>query len=391
MKRRSLFYFSLGAVSSLLIRPVRSQNGSVLHRLSPAAIDPTIGLEMELDGQTSQTSNRQALVGAIDRSLSYLRTNAAAAAYRQYPVSGITLSRVRRSLVRFRQLVLTRSASDLQSAVQREFDFYQSVGRDGQGTVDFTGYFEPTYAASRVATSEYRYPLYRLPANFSQWSHPHPTRLQLEGEDGLQGERGQLRGLGLVWLRDRLEAFLAQVQGSARLQLSDGSSMSVGVAGHTDHPYTGVGRQLVNDGKLMPTELTLPNVIAYFREHPADLNQYLPLNRRFIFFWETAGAPATGSLGVPVTAERSIATDRALMPPGALALIHTELPCPNPQGQLQPQLVSRYVLDQDTGGAIRGAGRVDIFMGSGETAGDRAGLVNATGQLYYLLLKDSSY
>jgi membrane-bound lytic murein transglycosylase A len=357
--------------------------------LQPVAVEtraPVLPGELGFDPLWDQSS-RQVLVGAIDHSLRYLQTPVAAAAY-QHPVNpDFTLDRVRRSLQRFRQLVLTAdNPGDLQAVVQREFDFYQSIGHDGLGTVDFTGYFEPTYSASRVPTAEYRYPLYRLPPDLGQWSRPHPTRLQLEGDDGLQGAQGRLRGLELVWLRDRLEAFLVQVQGSARLQLTDGSTMTVGYAGHTDYPYTGIGRQLVNDGKFTLEELTLPRLIEYFRQHPADLNRYLPRNDRFVFFTETAGAPATGSLGVPVTAERSIATDRTLMPPGALALIHTELPIANAAGEFAPQ--SRYVLDQDTGGAIRGAGRVDVFMGTGVTAGDRAGMINASGQLYYLLLKD---
>jgi membrane-bound lytic murein transglycosylase A len=133
--------------------------------------------------------------------------------------------------------------------------------------------------------------------------------------------------------------------------------------------------------------LTLPVLIDYFRSSPAELNQYLPRNQSFVFFKETHGAPATGSIGVPVTAERSIATDKSLMPPGALALINTRIPYSTTAGQLEPRRVNRYVLDQDTGSAIRGAGRVDIFMGTGPRAGDRAGNINETGELYYLLLK----
>jgi membrane-bound lytic murein transglycosylase A len=194
--------------------------------------------------------------------------------------------------------------------------------------------------------------------------------------------------LELVWLRDRLQAFLIQVQGSARLQLTDGGTLTVGYAGRTDYPYTGIGRELVKDGKMRLEDLTLPALVKYFQTVPQDLNRYLPRNQRFVFFKDTQGTAATGSLGVPVTAERSIATDKSLMPPGALALIQTRIPYPNARGRLEPQLVSRFVLDQDTGGAIIGPGRVDIFMGTGAVAGDRAGLINATGQLYYLLLKD---
>lgn len=226
-----------------------------------------------------------------------------------------------------------------------------------------------------------------MPPNFPQWAKPHPTRLQLEGADGLQGDKGKLRGLQLVWLRDRLEAFLIHVQGSARLQLTNGMEMTVGYAGKTDYAYTGVGRELVKEGKLQLAGLTLPAVVDYFRATPTEMNRYLPRNQSFVFFRDTNGAPPTGSLGVPVTAERSIATDKSLMPPGALALISTTIPTANRRGQLEQTRVSRYVLDQDTGSAIKGAGRVDIFMGTGDQAGDRAGLLNSTGQLYYLLLK----
>jgi len=350
-----------------------------------------LGLDGQLWDRTDRQRFRQSLLRAIAHSLTYLHTPAARTAYAHYPVPGINRDRVQRSLERFRVLLQTsRSPLELQSSVLREFELYQAVGQDGAGTVAFTGYFEPTYVASRRQTTEFRYPLYRLPPNFTQWLHPHPTRIQLEGVDGLQGSKGPLQGLELVWLRDRLEAFLVQVQGSARLQLIDNTVMTVGYAGRTEYPYTGIGRELVRDGILTQEELTLPRLLDYFHQHPQEMDTYLPRNNRFVFFQETAGAPPLGSLAVPVTAERSIATDKTLMPPGALALIQTQLPEQNDSGQWEQHLVSRYVLDQDTGGAIHGAGRVDIFMGTGQQAGDRAGRVNATGQLYYLLLKDSS-
>lgn len=348
----------------------------------------TLGLDEQLWGRLGQPGDRRALLKSIDYSLRYLASPGAAQAYQRYRVPGITRDRVRRSLVRFRQLVVSSSSpAQLQVAVNREFVFYKSAGKDNQGTVAFTGYFEPTYAASRKPSAEYRYPLYRLPADFDRWQTPHPTRAQLEGEDGL-GSKSALRGRELVWLRDRLEAYLVQVQGSARLQLPDGKFMTIGVAGKTNYPYVSIGRELVNDGKFPLEALTLPIVINYFRTNPAERDRYLPRNQRFVFFQETHGAPATGSLGVPVTPERSIATDKSLMPPGALALIAAPIPYPNEAGELKSRMVNRYVLDQDTGGAILGAGRVDIFMGTGARAGDRAGLISGTGELYYLLLKN---
>lgn len=349
---------------------------------------PEVGLDDRLWQQSgNRAGDRAALVAAIDHSLAYLETPEAAEAYAKYPIPEFTLERVRRSLERFRQLVQTaRSAEALQNAVLREFDLYQSVGTDGNGTVHFTGYFEPIHRASRVPTAEFRYPLYRLPPNLKQWHTPHPTRLELEGADGLQGSQGQLRGLELAWLSDRLEAYLVQVQGSARLQLTDGTTMSIGYAGRTDYPYVSIGRELVNAGKIAEPDLTLAAVRNFFQQNPADLNLYLPRNNRFVFFKETTGSPAIGSLRVPVTAGRSIATDKTLMPPGALALIQTELPT-EATNHSNLVLRSRYVLDQDTGGAIRGAGRVDLFVGTGTAAGHQAGLINNDGQLYYLLLK----
>jgi membrane-bound lytic murein transglycosylase A len=343
------------------------------------------GLDQQLWGTNS---DRQALLNSIDYSLGYLRSPSAATAYQQYPVPNFSLERVRSSLIRFRQLVTAaHSPEELQASVRKEFDLYQSVGNDGNGTVGFTGYFQPTYAASRVQTTEFRYPLYRMPANLNGLGNP--TRLDLEGQDGLSG-KGLLQGLELVWLRDRLQAYLVQVQGSAQLQMTDGSTLSVGYVGHTNYPYVSMGRELVNAGKFRLEDLSLPVLIQYFQQNPADMDVYIPRNNRFVFFEETTGTPATGSLGVPVTAGRSIATDKSLMPPGALALIQTLIPEEDKRGNLIPQPASRYVLDQDTGGAIRGAGRVDLFMGTGTLAGDRAGLINATGQLYYLLLKGYS-
>lgn len=361
------------------LQPVSLEAGQITPNL--------LGLDEQLWGRPGKSGDRLSLLKSVDHSLRYLNSAAAVQAYQKYPVPGITRDRVKRSLVRFRKLLLSsRSPAQLQTAVNREFVFYKSVGKDEQGTVHFTGYFEPIYAASRKPSTEYRYPLYRLPTDFDQWKTPHLTREQLEGEDGL-GTKSSLRGKELVWLRDRLEAFLVQVQGSARLRLLDGKLMSVGFAGKTNYPYTSLGKELIKDGVLPEEGLTLPVVLNYFRSSPEQMNKYLPRNQSFVFFKETYGAPAMGSIGVPVTAERSIATDKSLMPPGGLALINAPIPYPNDTKQLEPRMVNRFVLDQDTGSAIRGAGRVDVFMGTGPQAGDRAGLINGTGELYYLLLK----
>jgi membrane-bound lytic murein transglycosylase A len=387
------------SIATTIAPPVIAQRSLTPTSPSPSStISPAIvpvpavqlGIDEQIWSKGRHRGDRQALLAAIDHSLQYLSTPKSLEAYRNYSVPGVTHDRVWRSLQRFRQLLLTsRSAKQLQARVEREFEFYRSVGKDGQGTIGFTGYFEPIHTASRQPTHEFRYPIFRLPPDFASWQLPHPTRTALEGADGLQFSQSPLQGLELAWLRDRLEAYLIQVQGSARLNLTDGSKMTVGFAGNTRYPYISLGKELVNAGKIRQEDLSLPVVIQYFQQNPADLNVYLPRNDRFVFFQETGGTPATGNLGVPVTPERSIATDKTLFPPGALALITTQIPYPDQRGQLTQRSVLRYVLDQDTGGAIKGAGRVDIFMGTGKLAGDRAGLINSPGSLYYLLLKEN--
>jgi membrane-bound lytic murein transglycosylase A len=333
-------------------------------------------------------ADRTALLTALDRSLAYLDGPGAVEDYAGNPFAPFTRSRVRRSLQRFRTLLLvSQSPEAFAQAVQREFVLYRSQGYDGAGAVHFTGYYEPLFQASRRPDATYRYPLYRRPPDLDNWPLPHPTRAALEGRDGLGGSQGPLAGLELVWLRDRLEAFLVQVQGSARLQLAEGGFLSVGYAGRTEYPYTSIGRELINDGIIPAEELTLERLLVYFEAHPEALSRYLPRNDRFIFFRPTDGGPPLGTLSVPVTAGRSIATDRSLMPPGALALIHLDWPQRQADGTWQGQPTIRYVLDQDTGGAIRGPGRVDIFVGSGPDAGEQAGQINTDGSLYYLLLR----
>lgn len=131
----------------------------------------TAGLDDLLYSATE--GDRAVLVRALDSSLKYLQSDRAAKVYQSYPIKGVTRSRVEKSLRRFRQLVLaSKTPEALQTAVRKEFSFYQSAGNDGMGTVGFTGYFEPVLTASRKATEDYRYPLYRQPTSFNTWKNP---------------------------------------------------------------------------------------------------------------------------------------------------------------------------------------------------------------------------
>jgi membrane-bound lytic murein transglycosylase A len=347
--------------------------------------DDTIGLDEQL---LSKPGDRKKLLTAIDNSLRYLKTPSAAKIYSRYPVSGVSLDRVVLSLRRFRQLVSSsRSATQLRDAVKKEFSFFQSVGNDNKGTVVYTGYYEPIYQGNRTRTAEYKYPLYKQPAGFANWPKPHPTRLQLEGLDGLQAAKGKLAGNELVYMKDRWEVVLVQIQGTAKIALADGTSMTVGFNGGTDYGYDSISKALLKDQKITQLQATLQGVRKFFTENPKELDKYISRYNRFVFMKDTNNTSPLGSINVPVTAERSIATDKSVMPPGALALMHTILPYYQ-NGKLQKRIASRYVLDQDAGSAITGTGRVDYFLGIGKEAGELAGVTGGNGKLYYLLLKN---
>lgn len=357
----------------------------------PCCEGDTSCLDQQIWGENGQSLDKKVLLSSLDNSLRYLKTKGSENAYQKYRIPGISKERVINSLIRFRQLVLeSKSAAELNQAVVKEFVFYQSIGKDQKGTVLFTAYFEPLYVASREKTAEYRYPIYRLPPDLKDWEKPHPTRVDLEGADGLQGGKGKLKGLELFWFKSRLEPYMIHIQGSAKLRLLDGTQTTVGYAGNVAHNYKSIGTALIDDGELPSSGVTMPTILEYFEKYPEKLDVYLPRDPSFVFFQENKGEPAQGSIQVSLSPERSIATDKALMPPGALALIRGDFPFATDSEQLQHRTVSRYVLDQDAGGAIKGAGRVDYFLGTGKIAGDRAGVTVSNGQLYYLLLKDKS-
>jgi membrane-bound lytic murein transglycosylase A len=368
---------SLAAPRATILPERDRRNNSSLSKFIQVDSQKVVNNQQNLQDDLLE-SDRTQLIQAIDQSLKFIRTPSAV---KLYPRAGISRDLMERSLIRFRELAETSAnAAQLQAAISEEFTLLQSPGFDGKGNVQFTGYYEAVYPASRKRTSEFLYPVYRLPPDFNSWKAPHFTRAELE-------KSNRLKGLEIAYLSDRLQAFLIQVQGSAQLQLTDNTTLTIGYGGKTDRPYKSIGKELVKDGKMRLEDVTLPALITYFQQHPQELEGYLWRNPSFVFFRETFGQPATGSIGVAVTAERTIATDKSLMPPGGIALIRTQIPIANSKGKLEFRPISRFVLDQDTGGAIKGAGRVDIFMGTGDLAKQRAGLISGMGELYYLVLK----
>ncbi len=330
------------------------------------------------------------LRSAVAKSINYLQKPSSK---RFFPSGQITHEHALASLKAFVSLLDSGlTAGRLDQAIKDKFDVYMSVGCDNKGTVLFTGYYTPIFDGSRIRTDTYRYPLYKQPQDLIKGADgqiigrrmpdghitQYPPRAVIENS-------GMLKGNELIWLSNPFEAYIANVQGSAKIRLRDGQIITVGYAASNGYEYRSIAKELIRQGKISASQMSLSAMIDYFKNHAEELPAYTHLNPRYVFFKEQTGQPR-GSLNEPVTPMRTIATDKSIFPRACLAFISTTLPRAS-GGQITNQLYSGFALDQDTGGAIRAAGRCDIYMGVGDSAGKLAGHTYQEGKLYYLFLK----
>ncbi|MEZ6197262.1 MAG: MltA domain-containing protein [Planctomycetota bacterium] len=314
-----------------------------------------------------------------------------------YPFEHFTHERVSASLDRLIEILeQSGRGEEMSGLIIRDFDVYRSVGWDGGGGVLFTGYCQPIFAGSRERTERFRYPLYGLPPDLVKDPdgtprgrrvggkiEPYPTRAEIDGGRLFEGQ-----GLELVWLDSPLDVFVVHVQGSARIELESGETFYAGYAGKTDRPYSSLGGALVEDGKIAAESVSLAAIRRYFDSHPEELEGYLNRNESYVFFQEYPPGGPYGSLGLPVTPMKSLATDKSIFPRGAACAVDTTIPVFQGERLTTKPFVS-LAADQDTGGAIRSAGRCDIFVGIGPEAETIAGYTKHEGRLFYLFLKES--
>ncbi|MHC4574783.1 MAG: MltA domain-containing protein [Planctomycetota bacterium] len=344
----------------------------------------------EIPDFTSACYNMARMQTAIDNSLHYLSK---ASSRKHFPCGNVTHQHAVDSLKAFKELIQSGlRGRQLHAAITQQFDVYVSVGCDDKGTVLFTGYYTPIFDGSATTTDRFRYPLYSQPHDLVKGPEgqilgrrgpdgnmtPYPSRAQIESSTILAGRE-------LIWLSDPFETYIAHVQGSAKLRMPDGRLTTVGYAASNGHDYHSVAEELVRDGRIARDKISLSAMIDYFKAHIDRVAAYTHRNPRFIFFRKEQGPPR-GSLNEPVTAMRTIATDKAIYPRACLAFIATTLP------RLIGDTIYRdpyagFVLDQDTGGAIRAPGRCDVYMGEGDTAAKLAGQTYQEGRLYYLFLR----
>ncbi len=250
-----------------------------------------------------------------------------------------------------------------------------SDGRDGL----FTGYFEPELDGALSPSGRYRYPLYKMPPE-ARATRPWLTRREILTSGIMDG-----RGLEIAWVDDPVELFFLQIQGSGRIRLPDGRFIRVGYGGANGHNYSSIGQELVRRGVYNLHQVSADVIKNWVRRNPIQGQELLFHNASYVFFREVSEVPADrgplGAMNRSITAMRSIAVDPAFIPLGAPVWIEKQGRNP----------LNRLMIAQDTGSAIKGAQRADIFIGTGDEAGRVAGRIKDPGRLVVLMPIQRAY
>jgi membrane-bound lytic murein transglycosylase A len=287
--------------------------------------------------------------------------------------------------------------------IKEDFVLYRSVGSNGSGRVLFTGYYEPMLYCRINSDDVYKYPLYKRPSDiieidlslfgsdfprnkiFGRLENkkvlPYYSREEINQQQVLAG-----KDLEIIWCKDLVDIYFLQIQGSGKADLGDGNIVSILYDGQNGRPYRSIGKYLIDSGVMTRESMSMQALREYLRSHPNELLKILNQNPSYVFFRMDRG-PSVGNIGVPLTPGRSIATDSKLFPKGAIGIIHTEKPVIENNVIREWTSFTRFVLNQDTGGAIKGPGRVDLFWGQGLEAEISAGYMQQEGELYFLVRK----
>jgi membrane-bound lytic murein transglycosylase A len=344
------------------------------------------------------------LAAAIRKNLEYLRRLKPEQIF-DYGPDHYTCQQIVEGQEEFLRLIATSpNVDEINRKMRRDYLVYRASGRPGNPSVLFTGYYEPTYDASLSPDSLFRHPIYAKPEDLIQVDLspfreefkgksitaridgkrvlPYYTRKEIEGDKVLAG-----RHLELAWLTDSLDVAFLQVQGSGRLRLPDRTILRMGYEASNGRPYQSIGRYMIGKGYLTREETSMQSIRRYLTQHPEVREEVLNHNPSYIFFRTASGGPY-GNINVPLTPGRSLALDNRLFPRGALCFVRTQKPVLNSREEITGWTdFSRFVLHQDTGGAIKGSGRADLFWGDDPYAEMAAGHMKHEGDLYFLVKK----
>jgi len=349
-------------------------------------------------------ADRENLRQALTQSLIYLQKSSP---QKTFPLGTREISgeEIRSTLALLQELLDSNTdVLSLERELKARFNLYQLVFPNRSASLLTTGYYEATLTGSRAPSDRFPFPFYRKPDdlltieldNFSSKYKgerlvgrllgrrvlPYYSRREIDQEGILAG-----RGLELFWTDDRLKLFFMQIQGSGRVVLEDGVSVQLQYRATNGHPYFPVGRELIRRGILRPEEVSLQRIYTYLKDHPEEQEGILNLNPSYVFFQEAQGGPY-GSLNVPLTPGRSVAMDLKIFPSGGLAWLTGVKPVFSPDNRILYWVpLNRWVLVQDSGGAIKGPGRLDFFWGNGDQAEMAAGHQRHGGTIYFILKK----
>jgi membrane-bound lytic murein transglycosylase A len=323
----------------------------------------------------------------------------------QFGQDRIDAAHLMQSLQYFLDFIRTNPSSrELKKFIRSHYNVYQSVGRDQKGEVLFTGYYEPHLSGRLSPDEEFRFPIYTLPIDIlkidlsafgdkykgetivgrytGETVIPYHDRREIDEDEALAG-----KAESLVWLKDPVDVFFLQIQGSGKVFLDTGEVINVHYHGTNGRPYRAIGTLLIEEQKIPKEKMSMQKIRAYLHDHPEEMAAVFNYNPSYVFFKLESEGPL-GYINVLLTPGRSIALDRRIFPPAALAFIQTQKPVVDSAGQIDSWTdFHRFVLNQDTGGAIRGPGRADLFWGNGPYAEIAAGHLKHTGKLYFLVLK----
>lgn len=281
---------------------------------------------------------------------------------------------------------------------RENFEPFKVVNADESQTGIVTGYYEPLLRGSRVRTEVFKYPVYSQPQDLVSVElsdvYPDLKFKRLRGRvvgnklmpyferSEIESSGAPLKGLELAWVDDAVELFFLQIQGSGQIQLPDGSRMRVGYADQNGHPFRSLGGALIRRSQIRAEHASMAGIKEWARRNPAKIQQFMNINPSYVFFKELPGdlSGPIGTLGVPLTGERSIAVDQRVVPLGVPVFLATTFP--NTKTEL-----NRLMVAQDTGGAIYGAVRADFYWGFGDAAGSQAGRMKQQGRMWVLLPK----
>jgi membrane-bound lytic murein transglycosylase A len=364
--------------------------------------------EAEWPEMVDTFKSRDGLVKAAKRTLAYLEKAPAfrfKLADREY--GSAVLADSAREIIRLNEL--SRSATDFALAVRENFEAFQSNGLDGGGRVVFSSYYQPVLQASLKKAPGYSYPLYRKPPDMIEADLgafdkkyegqsligrvskekkfvPYFSRDQINSHGAFAG-----KGYEVAWLKDKFEVLDIHIQGSGILRLPTGKEVMARFAGTNALPYNSAAMLLIKMGAFSKEEISHDKVRAYFKAHPESVDTVLSSNPRFTFF-EIVPLPKDGepfgTANQSLVPARSIAFDMSVLPLGALVFFETSTPQADKDGRLlaiAPN--SRFAFVLDTGGAIKGPGRVDIYAGHGEMATTTARNTWNDGKLWVLIKK----